>query len=104
MPVPGLDPGIVAGIRVFTALRCGKDVMAGTSPAMTWRGSWFGLSGTSCSLAAMRPDLVKPARILCVNPNKIGFRANKILEFARAGFRHKMAKVDVLGGTSDASP
>jgi hypothetical protein len=26
MPVPGLDPGIIAGIHVFTALRCGKDV------------------------------------------------------------------------------
>ena len=26
MPVPGLDPGIVAGIHVFTALRRGKDL------------------------------------------------------------------------------
>jgi hypothetical protein len=26
MPVPGLDPGIVAGIHVFAALRRGKDV------------------------------------------------------------------------------
>jgi len=36
MPVPGLDPGIVAGIHVFLAEpSASKAWMAGTSPAMT---------------------------------------------------------------------
>jgi len=58
MPVPGLDPGIVAGIYVFLAAPPypppqageGREVqtwMAGTSPAMT-PNKWFKMSGT-CS-------------------------------------------------------
>jgi hypothetical protein len=36
MPVPGLDPGIVAGIHVFlSGDQACKTLMAGTSPAMT---------------------------------------------------------------------
>jgi hypothetical protein len=41
MPVSGLDPGIVAGIHVFSCkLSARKTWIAGTSPAMTPR-EWF---------------------------------------------------------------
>ena len=45
MPVPGLDPGIVAGIHVFLAGFQQKAWMAGTSPAMT-PNEWFNMTGT----------------------------------------------------------
>ena len=35
MPVPGLDPGIVAGIHVLKLSAIAKAWVAGTSPAMT---------------------------------------------------------------------
>jgi hypothetical protein len=61
MPVPGLDPGIVAGIHVPLPTlprvrgRVGRGAarktwMAGTSPAMTLE-AWFNVTGT-CSSGA----------------------------------------------------
>src|SRR5712671_6857415 len=49
MPVPGLDPGIVAGIHAFLAgfqrERRGWPGQAWTSPAMT-PNNWFNMTGT----------------------------------------------------------
>ena len=46
MPVPGLDPGIVAGIHVLLAGLAKKTWMAGTSLAMT-PNKWCAMTETS---------------------------------------------------------
>jgi hypothetical protein len=38
-----------SGHPCLHGLDAAKTWMAGTSPAMTWRGTWFDLSGTCCS-------------------------------------------------------